>query len=130
MPLFVRISATDWKDGGWELEQRIELSKRLKPIGVELLDVSSRGLVPGWPIPGGPGYQVKFAEEIRKKAGIATGAVGMITEPEQADAILKAGQADLVIMARELLRSAYCPRRAAQVLGETIKPPVQYDTAG
>ena len=129
LPLFVRISATDWKDGGWELEQSIELSKRLKTIGVDLIDVSSAGLVPGLPIPVGPGYQVKFAEEIRKKAGIATGAVGMITEPEQADAILKAGQADLVIMARELLRDPYWPRRAAQVLGEKIKPPVQYERA-
>jgi len=129
LPLFVRISATDWKDGGWELEQSIELSKRLKTIGVDLIDVSSGGLVPGVPIPVGPGYQVKFAEEIRKKAGIATGAVGMITEPEQADAILKAGQADLVIMARELLRDPYWPRRAAQVLGEKIKPPVQYERA-
>jgi 2,4-dienoyl-CoA reductase-like NADH-dependent reductase (Old Yellow Enzyme family) len=129
LPLFVRVSATDWKEGGWELEQSIELGKRLKTIGVDLIDVSSGGVVPGVPIPVGPGYQVKFAEEIRKKAGMATGAVGMITEPEQADAILKAGQADLVIMARELLRDPYWPRRAAQVLGEKIKPPVQYERA-
>jgi len=129
LPLFVRVSATDWKEGGWDLEQTIELSKRLKTVGVDLIDVSSGGVVPGAQIPVGPGYQVKFAEEIRKKAGIATGAVGMITEPEQADAILKAGQADLVIMARELLRDPYWPRRAAQVLGEKIKPPVQYERA-
>ena len=129
LPLFVRVSATDWKEGGWDLEQTIELSKRLKTVGVDLIDVSSGGVVPGAQIPVGPGYQVKFAEEIRKKAGIATGAVGMITEPEQADAILKAGQADLVIMARELLRDPYWPRRAAQVLGEKIKPPVQYARA-
>ena len=129
LPLFVRVSATDWKEGGWELEQSIELSKRLKTIGVDLIDASSGGVVPGVPIPVGPGYQVKFAEEIREKAGIATGAVGMITEPEQADAILKAGQADLVIMARELLRDPYWPRRAAQVLDEKIKPPVQYERA-
>ena len=129
MPLFVRVSATDWKEGGWDLEQTSELSKRLKTLGVDLIDVSSGGVVPGVQIPIGPGYQVKFAEEIRKQAGIATGAVGMITEPEQADAILKAGQADLVIMARELLRDPYWPRRAAQVLGGKIKPPVQYERA-
>jgi 2,4-dienoyl-CoA reductase-like NADH-dependent reductase (Old Yellow Enzyme family) len=129
LPLFVRVSATDWKEGGWDLEQTIELSKRLKTVGVDLIDISSGGVVPGAQIPVGPGYQVKFAEEIRKKAGIATGAVGMITEPEQADAILKARQADLVIMARELLRDPYWPRRAAQVLGEKIKPPVQYERA-
>ena len=129
LPLFVRVSATDWKEGGWDLEQTIELSKRLKTVGVDLIDVSSGGVVPGAQIPVGPGYQVKFAEEIRKKAGIATGAVGMITEPEQADTILKAGQADLVIMARELLRDPYWPRRAAQVLGERIKPPIQYERA-
>jgi 2,4-dienoyl-CoA reductase-like NADH-dependent reductase (Old Yellow Enzyme family) len=129
LPLFVRVSATDWKEGGWDLEQTIELSKRLKALGVDLIDVSSGGVVPGVQIPVGPGYQVKFAEEIRNKAGIATGAVGMITEPEQADGILKAGQADLVIMARELLRDPYWPRRAAQALGEKIKPPVQYERA-
>src|SRR5437016_4822661 len=129
LPLFVRVSATDWKEGGWDLEQTSELSKRLKTLGVDLIDVSSGGVVPGVQIPIGPGYQVKFAEEIRKQAGIATGAVGMITEPEQADAILKAGQADLVIMARELLRDPYWPRRAAQVLGGKIKPPVQYERA-
>ena len=129
LPLFVRVSATDWKAGGWDLEQTIELSKRLKALGVDLIDVSSGGIVPGVEIPVGPGYQVKFAEEIRREAGIATGAVGLITDPEQADAILKAGQADLVIMARELLRDPYWPRRAAQVLGERIKPPVQYERA-
>ena len=129
LPLFVRVSATDWKEGGWDLEQTIELSRQLKALGVDLIDVSSGGVVPGVQIPVGPGYQVKFAEEIRNKAGIATGAVGMITDPGQADAILKAGQADLVIMARELLRDPYWPRRAAHVLGEKIKPPVQYERA-
>jgi len=129
LPLFVRVSATDWKEGGWDLEQTIELSKRLKAFSVDLIDVSSGGIVPGVQIPVGPGYQVKFAEAIRKKAGIATGAVGMITEPEQADAILKAGQADLIIMARELLRDPYWPRRAAHALGEKIKPPAQYERA-
>lgn len=128
-PLFVRLSATDWKEGGWDLEQTIELSKRLKPLGVDLIDASSGGVVPGVQIPVGPGYQVRFAEQIRRQAGIATGAVGMITEPEQADALLKEGKADLVMLARELLRDPYWPRRAAQLLGEKIKPPVQYERA-
>jgi 2,4-dienoyl-CoA reductase-like NADH-dependent reductase (Old Yellow Enzyme family) len=128
-PLFVRVSATDWKEGGWDLEQTIELSKRLKALGVDLIDVSSGGIAPGVQIPVGPGYQVGFAEQIRKQAGIPTGAVGMITEPEQAETILKTGQADLVIMARELLRDPYWPRRAAQVLGDKIKPPIQYQRA-
>ena len=129
LPLFVRVSATDWKEGGWDLDQTIELSKRLKPVGVDLMDVSSGGLVPGVHIPVGPGYQVGFAEAIRKQAGIATGAVGMITEPNQADAILKEGKADVIIMARELLRDPYWPRRAAHALGQKIKPPVQYERA-
>jgi len=128
-PLFVRVSATDWKEGGWDLAQTIDLSKRLKPLGVDLIDASSGGLVPGVQIPVGPGYQVGFAEQIRKQAGVATGAVGMITEPRQADSILKEGKADLVILARELLRDPYWPRRAAQMLGEKIKPPVQYERA-
>jgi 2,4-dienoyl-CoA reductase-like NADH-dependent reductase (Old Yellow Enzyme family) len=129
LPLFLRVSATDWKAGGWDLEQTIELSKRLKTLGVDLMDVSSGGVVPGVKIPVGPGYQVPFAEAIRKQAGIATGAVGMITEPEQAEAILEAGKADVVFLARELLRDPYWPRRAAQALGEKIKPPVQYERA-
>jgi 2,4-dienoyl-CoA reductase-like NADH-dependent reductase (Old Yellow Enzyme family) len=128
LPLFVRVSATDWKEGAWDLDQTVELSKRLKPA-VDLIDVSSGGVVPGVQIPVGPGYQVGFAEAIRKHAAIATGAVGMITEPNQADAILKEGRADLVLLARELLRDPYWPRRAAQVLGEKIKPPVQYQRA-
>lgn len=128
-PLFVRVSATDWKEGGWDLNQTIELSKRLKLLGVDLIDVSSGGLVPGVQIPVGPGYQVPFAEAIRQQAGIATGAVGMITEPNQADTILKDGKADLVILAREVLRDPYWPRRAAQALGTKIKPPVQYERA-
>lgn len=129
LPLFFRVSATDWKEGGWDIEQTIELSKRLKTIGVDLMDVSSGGVVPGVKISVGPGYQVPFAEAIRKQVGIATGAVGMITEAEQAEAILEAGQADVVFMARELLRDPYWPRRAALKLGQQIKPPVQYERA-
>jgi 2,4-dienoyl-CoA reductase-like NADH-dependent reductase (Old Yellow Enzyme family) len=128
-PLFFRVSATDWKDGGWDLEQTVELSRRLKALGVDLVDTSSGGVIPGVPIPVGAGYQVAFAEAIRKQAGIATGAVGMITDAEQAETILSTGQADVVILARELLRDPYWPRRAAQSLGEKIKPPVQYERA-
>jgi 2,4-dienoyl-CoA reductase-like NADH-dependent reductase (Old Yellow Enzyme family) len=129
LPLFFRVSATDWKEGGWDLAQTIELSRILKTAGVDLIDVSSGGLVPGVKIPVGPGYQVPFAEEIRKQAGIATGAVGMITEPAQAETILQSGQADVVILARELLRDPYWPLRAAKTLGEKIKPPIQYERA-
>jgi 2,4-dienoyl-CoA reductase-like NADH-dependent reductase (Old Yellow Enzyme family) len=129
LPLFVRLSATDWKEGGWDLEQAIELSRKLKSFEVDLIDVSSGGAVPGVKIPLGPGYQVKFAESIRKQAGIATGAVGLITEPAQAETILMGEQADLIFLAREMLRDPYWPRRAANILGEKIKPPVQYERA-
>jgi 2,4-dienoyl-CoA reductase-like NADH-dependent reductase (Old Yellow Enzyme family) len=129
LPLFCRVSATDWVAGGWDLEQTIELSKRLKPLDVDLIDVSSGGAVPYAKIPLGPGYQVAFAEAIRKEAGIATGAVGMITDPAQADTILGTDQADLVFLARELLRDPYWPRRAAKALDGKIAGPVQYGRA-
>lgn len=129
LPLFCRISATDWIDGGWDVAQSIELAKRMKALGVDLIDCSSGGIVPGAKIPVAPGYQVQFADAIRKHAEIATGAVGMITEPQQADEVLEAGQADLVILARELLRDPYWPRRAAQTLNAKLKPPVQYERA-
>jgi 2,4-dienoyl-CoA reductase-like NADH-dependent reductase (Old Yellow Enzyme family) len=128
-PIFVRISATDWKEGGWDLSDSVELSRRLKAVGVDLIDVSSGGLVPGVTIPVGPGYQVRFSEAIRRDAGIATGAVGMISEPTQAETIISSGQADVVLLAREMLRDPYWPRRAAQTLGVKIKPPVQYERA-
>jgi 2,4-dienoyl-CoA reductase-like NADH-dependent reductase (Old Yellow Enzyme family) len=128
-PLFVRVSATDWKDGGWDLAQTIELARQLKPLGVDLMDVSSGGAVPGVKIPVGPGYQTGFAEAIRKETGIATGAVGMISEPAQAETILATEQADLVFLARELLRDPYWPRRAAKALDVKIKAPVQYERA-
>lgn len=127
LPLFVRVSATDWKEGGWDLAQTIELARQLKPLGVDLIDTSSGGLVPGVKIPLGPGYQTGFAEAIRKEAGIATGAVGMISEPTQADTILTTEQADLVFLAREMLRDPYWPRRAAKALDAKIKAPVQYE---
>ncbi len=129
VPLFLRLSASDWKEGGWDLEQTIELSRQLKALGVDLIDVSSGGAVPGVKIPLSPGYQVQFAESIRKQVGIATGAVGLITEAAQAEAILAGEQADLIFLAREMLRDPYWPRRAAKILGETIKPPVQYERA-
>src|SRR6202008_3284769 len=116
-PLFCRVSATDWKEGGWDLQQSIELAKLLKNSGVDLIDTSSGGLVPNVKIPVGPGYQVPFAAAIRQGAGIATGAVGMITEPDQAEAILANGQADLILLAREFLRDPYWPMRAAKQFG-------------
>jgi 2,4-dienoyl-CoA reductase-like NADH-dependent reductase (Old Yellow Enzyme family) len=128
-PVFVRISATDWKEDGWDLPQSIELARQLKGVGVDLVDVSSGGVIPGVRIPLGPGYQVPFAEAIRREAGIATGTVGMILEAAQADTIISTGQADVVLLARELLRDPYWPRRAAQALGAKIKPPVQYERA-
>jgi 2,4-dienoyl-CoA reductase-like NADH-dependent reductase (Old Yellow Enzyme family) len=129
MPLFLRVSATDWKEGGWDLPQTIELARHLKGAGVDLIDVSSGGTVPGVNIPFGPGYQTKFAEAIRREAEIATGAVGMITEPTQAETILTTGQADLVFLAREMLRDPYWPRRAAKALDVKVKAPLQYERA-
>lgn len=128
-PVFVRISATDWMENGWDLEQSVELCRRLKGLGVDLVDVSSGGAVPGARIPFGPGYQVNFAATIRRETGVATGAVGMISEPVQAETILATGQADMVLLAREMLRDPYWPRRAAKELGAKIKPPVQYERA-
>jgi 2,4-dienoyl-CoA reductase-like NADH-dependent reductase (Old Yellow Enzyme family) len=127
LPLFVRISATDWTEGGWNPAESIALARLLKAHGgVDLVDVSSGGLVPGASIPTGPGYQVPFAEAIRSEANIHTGTVGMITDPQQAEEIVRDGKADLVLLARELLRDPYWPLHAAQALGENISWPVQY----
>jgi 2,4-dienoyl-CoA reductase-like NADH-dependent reductase (Old Yellow Enzyme family) len=125
-PLFVRISATDWSEGGWDLPQAIELARLLKACGVDLIDTSSGGNVATARIPLGPGYQVPFAEAIRREAGIATGAVGLITEAAQADDVIRTGKADIVLLARELLRDPYWPLRAARELGTTIAWPAQY----
>lgn len=125
-PLFVRISATDWADGGWNVQSSIALAAHLRLRKVDLLDVSSGGLIPGVKIPVGPGYQTHFSEQIRRHTGILTGSVGMITEPAQADHILRTGQADLVLMAREFLRDPYWALHAADDLGEKIGWPVQY----
>ena len=125
-PLFVRISATDWVEGGWDLEQSIELARGLKQLGVDLIDCSSGGNVPHAEIPAGPGYQTPFAQRIRQEAEIMTGAVGMITSPVQAEQIIGTGQADAVLMAREFLRDPYWPLRAAHELEQSVSWPVQY----
>lgn len=126
LPLLLRISATDWVEGGWEIGDSVELARRVKPLGVDLIDCSSGGMVPYAKISPAPGFQVPFAERIRRETGILTGAVGMITEPDQADKIITGGQADMVLLARELLRDPYWPLRAAKSLGAAIQPPVQY----
>jgi 2,4-dienoyl-CoA reductase-like NADH-dependent reductase (Old Yellow Enzyme family) len=126
LPLFVRISSTDWKEGGWDLEQSVELARRLRDRGVDLVDCSSGGAVHDAKITLGPGYQVPFAAHIRRDAGIATGAVGLITDPAQADAIIRGGLADCVLLARELLRDPYWPLRAAGELGHQVPWPAQY----
>jgi 2,4-dienoyl-CoA reductase-like NADH-dependent reductase (Old Yellow Enzyme family) len=128
-PLFVRISCSDWVDGGWDVPQSIELCRRLKEIGVDLIDCSSGGLVPYAKIPVGPGYQTPFAAEIRSSVGIATGTVGLITHPVQAEQILTTGQADVIFLARELLRDPYWPLHAAKILGVEVPWPPQYQRA-
>lgn len=126
LPVFVRLSSTDWKDGGWDIDQCVELARRLRALGVDLIDCSSGGAVPDAIIPLAPGYQVVFAERIRREAGIATGAVGLITESGQADAIIREERADCVLLARELLRDPYWPLRAARELGQQVPWPAQY----
>lgn len=126
--LFVRISSTDWTEGGWTADDSVNLAKKLKEAGVDLVDCSSGGNILA-KIPLKPGYQVEFADRIRKESGIMTGAVGLITEAEQADEIIKNGQADMVLLARELLRDPYFPLRAAHKLGREIKWPLQYERA-
>jgi 2,4-dienoyl-CoA reductase-like NADH-dependent reductase (Old Yellow Enzyme family) len=125
-PVFVRISATDWAEGGWDPEQSVRLAELLKVIGVDLVDCSSGGLVPHVKIPLGPGYQVPFAAAIRSEAGIATAAVGLLTEPAQANDIIAAGRADAVLLARQFLRDPYFPLHAAKALGVDVPWPEQY----
>lgn len=128
MPLWVRISATDWVEGAWAIEESVELSRMMKEWGVDLVDVSTGGNSPLQQITNlGPGYQVPFAAQIRAQAGIPTGAVGLITDAHQADTIVRTGQADLVLLARELLRNPYWTLEAAHILGREIKWPVQYE---
>jgi 2,4-dienoyl-CoA reductase-like NADH-dependent reductase (Old Yellow Enzyme family) len=130
MPIFVRISATDWTEGGWDPDHSVELSRALARLGVDLIDCSSGGNVAVAKIPVGPGYQTAFAERIRREAGILTGAVGMITSPMQAEHILATGQADVVLLAREMLRDPYWALRAARELHATVPYPVQYARSG
>ena len=126
LPLLVRISATDWAEGGWDWQSSVELAKRLREVGVDMVDCSSGGLVPGAKVPVGPGYQVPFAAAIRSQAAIPTAAVGMITQPAQAEQIVATGQADAVFMAREFLRDPYWPLHAARALGVDVPWPNQY----
>ncbi len=125
-PLFVRISATDWMEGGWSIADSVALARRLKTLGVDLVDCSSGGAVSHAKVPVGPGYQAPLAAAIRQEAGIATGAVGLVTSPEQAEQILATGQADAVLLARELLRNPYWPLMAARRLGAAVEWPKQY----
>ena len=129
LPLFVRLSASDWREDGWTVDDSVRLVRVLRDEGVDLVDCSSGGIVPGVRIPLGSGYQVGFAERVRREGGIATGAVGMITTPEQADTIVRSGQADVVLLARELLRDPHWPLRAAHALGRDIAWPPQYERA-
>ena len=126
-PVSVRLSCTDWAEGGWTLEESVDLARRLRDEGADLVDCSSGGLVPDAKVPAGAGYQVPFAEAVRRGAGIATAAVGLITDPMQADEIVRNGRADLVLLAREELRNPYWPIRAARELGHLdrlgIPPP-------
>jgi 2,4-dienoyl-CoA reductase-like NADH-dependent reductase (Old Yellow Enzyme family) len=126
LPVFVRISASDWVDGGWDLEQSIQFARWLKPIGIDLIDCSSGGLVADARIPAAPGFQVPFAAAIRTQTGIATGAVGLITEAHQAEQIVATGQADVVLLAREFLRDPYWPLHAARQLNADMAWPKQY----
>ena len=126
LPLFVRISATDWADGGWTPDESVELGRRLREHGVDHVDVSSGGLVPHAKIPAGPGFQVPFAERVRREARIPTAAAGLFTEPLQANDIIANGQADIVLLAREMLRDPYWAVHAAETLRDAATWPVQY----
>jgi 2,4-dienoyl-CoA reductase-like NADH-dependent reductase (Old Yellow Enzyme family) len=126
LPLFTRLSATDWVEGGWTPDETVALCRVLKDLGVDLMDVSSGGLVPGAQLPIGPGFQTWFAERVRREAGIASATVGLITSPEQADHVIRSGQADVVLLGREMLRNPYWPLHAAQALAQAAAWPLQY----
>jgi 2,4-dienoyl-CoA reductase-like NADH-dependent reductase (Old Yellow Enzyme family) len=130
-PLATRFSCTDWVNGGWDIEQSIELARRLKIEGIDLIDCSSGAIIPDVKIPTGAGYQVPFAERIRREANIATAAVGLITEPTHADEIIRNDRADIVLLAREFLREPYWPLKAAKILHQkdSLRTPVQYGRA-
>ncbi len=130
LPLLLRISATDWTEGGWTPEDSVALAKMVAPLGVDFIDCSSGAAIPkGGAIPVGPGYQVPLAEQVRRESGVPTGAVGMIIDPQQADRIIREEQADLVLLARELLRDPHWPLRAAHALGQEGPWPPQYERA-
>ena len=129
LPVWVRVSAVDWVEGGLSIQDSVEFARLVKAEGIDLLDVSSGGNDPRQQIPIGPGYQVAFADRIRRETGLATGAVGMITDPAQADQIIRTHQADVVLLARELLREPYWPLRAATELHQPASYPVQYERA-
>jgi len=129
MPLWVRLSGTDWAEGGWDIDECVQLARVLRDDGIDVIDVSSGGTVPHPKVSIGPGYQVPFAARIRREAGIATATVGLITDAHQAEDILRRGDADLIEMAREFLRDPYFPRRAAQELGGSVRVPEQYARA-
>lgn len=126
LPLLIRLSATDWIEGGWSADETVELCRILKQMGVDLVDVSSAGLSPAAKIPAGPGFQTEFAARVRSESGLPSAAVGLITSPEQADHIIRSGQADMVLLGREILRNPYWPLSAAQTLGKTASWPQQY----
>lgn len=126
LPLLVRLSATDWVEGGWNCDETVELCRILKTLGVDLVDVSTAGLVPWAQIPVGAGFQTEFAARIRREADLPTAAVGLITSPQQADHIVRSGQADMVLLGREILRDPYWPLHAAQALGQATSWPRQY----
>jgi 2,4-dienoyl-CoA reductase-like NADH-dependent reductase (Old Yellow Enzyme family) len=129
LPLFVRISATDWTDGGWNGDDSVALAAQLQPLGVDVVDCSTGGNVARATIPTGPGYQVRFAQQVKVGTGMLTAAVGLITDPHQAEAIVASGQADLVLLARQFLRDPYWPLHAARELGVAPVVPVQYQRA-
>jgi 2,4-dienoyl-CoA reductase-like NADH-dependent reductase (Old Yellow Enzyme family) len=129
LPLFLRVSATDWVEGGWDIDQSVELARRMGALGVDLIDCSSGGLAPQQKIRLGPGYQVPFAARIRREAGVLTGAVGLITTPQQADEIVRSEQADVVLLAREFLRDPYFALHAGKALGVEIPAPLPYGRA-
>ena len=126
LPLFIRLSATDWAEGGWNADETVQLCGKLKTLGVDLADISTGGLVPNAVIPAGPGFQTTFAARVRHEAGLPSAAVGLITAPAQADHIVRSGQADLVLLGREILRDPYWPLHAAQTLGRPAVWPNQY----
>jgi 2,4-dienoyl-CoA reductase-like NADH-dependent reductase (Old Yellow Enzyme family) len=129
MPLWVRLSGSDWAEDGWEIDECVELACMLRDAGIDVIDCSSGGTVPKPAVQVGPGYQVPIAARIRREAGIATATVGLITDAGQAEDILQRGDADLIEMAREFLRDPYFPRRGAKELGGSVRVPEQYERA-